>query len=575
MFDLIGKSLGRYHILEQLPMGGMSFVYKAHDTRLEMNVAVKVIRTDNILPNALERSQRRFEREVKALARLTHPNIVKVMDYGEYEGKPYFVMPYLPGGTLKQQLKGKPVPWEDAVRLLIPIARALHYAHQQGFIHRDVKPSNILITQSGEPMLTDFGIAKIIDEETSRDLTIPGMVVGTPEYMAPEQATAEPIDHRVDVYSLGVVFYEMVTGWLPFVANTRVAVLFKHISEPLPNPKKFVPDLPDCMMEVLLTALAKQRESRYKNMAEMAMAWQNALESTKGGKQPLSILDSARVNDNFMEPIPIEESPGPEPVPEEEEKPHPARIEIIGKGELSVPIAGVQMVFVCVMTGSFVMGSSKGEGNEDERPRHEVYLDEYWMGKTPVTNLQYQAFVKATGRTPPSHWEGNLIPTGREQHPVIRVSWQDAQVFCDWASRVSGHKIRLPTEAEWEKAARGADGRIYPWGYQKPTRQLCNCLKRFSATTTPVGQFSPQGDSPFGCADMVGNVWEWMADWYVEDYYANSSSNNPQGPTSGECRVLRGGSWFNDEASVRVANRLKSNPFTSTHVVGFRCALSP
>ncbi|MEW5941495.1 MAG: serine/threonine-protein kinase, partial [Chloroflexota bacterium] len=143
MNDIIGTSLGRYHILEQLGEGGMAIVYKGYDTRLERDVAVKIIRTDNILPSILERTLKRFEREAKALARLTHPNIVKVMDYGEHENKPYLVMEYLPGGTLKNRL-GTPIPWQEAVRLIVPVAEALDYAHGHSMIHRDVKPSNIL-----------------------------------------------------------------------------------------------------------------------------------------------------------------------------------------------------------------------------------------------------------------------------------------------------------------------------------------------------------------------------------------------------------------------------------------------
>jgi len=148
MTNLIGKSLGRYHILEQLGEGGMATVYKAYDTRLEADVAVKVIRTENLAPSVLERALKRFEREAKALARLTHPNIVKVTDFGEHDGKPYLVLEYLPGGTLKKRL-GKPIEWEGAMRLLLPIAKALDYAHRQNMIHRDVKPSNILITADG------------------------------------------------------------------------------------------------------------------------------------------------------------------------------------------------------------------------------------------------------------------------------------------------------------------------------------------------------------------------------------------------------------------------------------------
>jgi serine/threonine protein kinase len=188
MPNLIGQSLGRYHILEQLGEGGMAIVYKAFDTRLERDVAVKVIRVDQFAPAALERILKRFEREARALARLTHPNIVHVNDYGEQDGIPYLVMDYLPGGTL-QQLVGKPMPWPEAVKLLLPIAEALDYAHTQSIIHRDVKPSNILLTQRRQPMLTDFGIAKLLESEETHTLTGTGVGVGTPEYMAPEQWT--------------------------------------------------------------------------------------------------------------------------------------------------------------------------------------------------------------------------------------------------------------------------------------------------------------------------------------------------------------------------------------------------
>ncbi|MGB9724679.1 MAG: serine/threonine-protein kinase, partial [Chloroflexia bacterium] len=243
----IGQSVGRYHIVEQLGEGGMATVYKAYDTRLEREVALKVIRRGAFPPEQLERILRRFEREAKALARLTHPNIVGLIDYGEYEGSPYLVMEYLPGGTLKKLLEaraGRPLPWEEAVRLLLPIARALHFAHRQGFIHRDVKPSNILITESGEPMLSDFGIAKLLETEETT-LTGTGVGVGTPEYMAPEQGLGRKVDARADVYALGVVLYELVTGRKPYTADTPMAVVFKHLSDPLPRPRAYVPELPE------------------------------------------------------------------------------------------------------------------------------------------------------------------------------------------------------------------------------------------------------------------------------------------------------------------------------------------
>ncbi len=281
MADLTGHTLGRYKVTGKLGEGGMATVYQAYDTRLDADVAVKVIHTENISRGGMDHAMKRFEREAKTLAKLTHPNIVKVIDYGQYQGQPYLVMTYLVGGTLKDRL-GQPMPWRTAARLLTPIARALEYAHQQGMIHRDVKPSNILITGSGEPMLTDFGIAKIINEEAGMELTGTNATMGTPEYMAPEQVTSKNIDHRADIYSLGVVFYEMVTGGRPFKADTPMGVLLKQASEPIPMPGIFVKDLPTEVEKVLLKALAKKADDRYDN----AGAFAEALEQLTSGGPP-------------------------------------------------------------------------------------------------------------------------------------------------------------------------------------------------------------------------------------------------------------------------------------------------
>ena len=186
MNDLSGQSLGRYHLIEKLGEGGMAVVYKAFDTRLECEVAVKVIRMEDLPQSGIERALKRFEREAKAVAQLNHPNIIRVMDYVEQDDVPYLVMPFQPGGTLKQML-GKPMPYQKAASLLAPVADALHYAHEHKIIHRDVKPSNILIYEIGEPMLTDFGIAKTLDLQEGQTLNGQGVGIGTPEYMAPEQ----------------------------------------------------------------------------------------------------------------------------------------------------------------------------------------------------------------------------------------------------------------------------------------------------------------------------------------------------------------------------------------------------
>jgi serine/threonine protein kinase len=276
MTDFTGQTIGRYHIIEALGEGGMATVYKAFDTRLERNVAIKVIRTDLFGTTVLNRMLKRFEREAKVLAKLSHPNIVKVLDYGEHDGAPYLVMEYLPGGTLKQKLAGRQISWQDAIRLLMPVARALAHAHASGIIHRDIKPSNILITQTGEPMLSDFGIAKILENETTTELTTSGAGIGTPDYMAPEQGMGQA-DERADVYALGIILYQMVTGHVPFRADTPMAVMLKKNQEPLPRPKQFVPSLPDSVEHVLIKLLARDPAFRFQTADEVTLAFDRLL----------------------------------------------------------------------------------------------------------------------------------------------------------------------------------------------------------------------------------------------------------------------------------------------------------
>lgn len=271
--SLLGKQIDRYRIIEQLGQGGMAVVYKAYDTRLEREVAFKVIRTEEIPKSQRESLLQRFEREAKSQALFDHPNIVPIYDYGEFQGSPYLVMAIKQGGTLKD-LTGSPMAYQQAAALLAPIANALGYAHQQGIIHRDVKPSNILL--DGRPMLTDFGIAKILETEDAT-ITGTGLGVGTPEYMAPEQWRGKPV-LQTDIYALGVVFYELVTGKKPYTAETPAAIIIKQATDPLPRPMQYVPDLPSEVEQILFKALALRPEDRYGSMEE----FEEALNKTAG-----------------------------------------------------------------------------------------------------------------------------------------------------------------------------------------------------------------------------------------------------------------------------------------------------
>ena len=285
MEDLTGLIIGRYKIIESLGVGGMATVYKAFDERLERYVALKAIRTDVFGAGLLPEILARFEREAKALARLTHPHIVKVYDYGEHEGMPYLVMEYLPGGTLRKYA-GQMISYTHAAHLLSPIARALAYAHRQNVVHRDVKPTNILISESGQPMLTDFGIAKLLDVGQSAGLTASGVGIGTPEYMAPEQGMGGAIDYRADQYALGVVFYELLTGRRPYIADTPMGVMVKHITEPLTQPRQFVPNLPPEVEAVIFKCMAKKPDDRFNDLDLFAGALEAIASGNLSGAYP-------------------------------------------------------------------------------------------------------------------------------------------------------------------------------------------------------------------------------------------------------------------------------------------------
>lgn len=265
MKDLNGVSLGVYRLIESIGQGAMSTVYKAYQHSLERWVAVKVL--DPAFTGHDAESSARFKREAHAIAALRHPNIVTVYDFGVQDDLEYIVMEYVEGGTLKTRLNGSPFEWRRAVGLAIAIGQALAFAHGQGIIHRDIKPGNVLMPRESWPLLADFGLAKI--RQTGHRLTDPGVSLGTPAYVAPEQALGEMVDHRADIYALGVVLFEMVTGRVPYSATKPFDVLLMHLSEPTPRARDLVPHLPEALEQILLKALEKDPARRYAQMLDM------------------------------------------------------------------------------------------------------------------------------------------------------------------------------------------------------------------------------------------------------------------------------------------------------------------
>jgi tRNA A-37 threonylcarbamoyl transferase component Bud32/ferric-dicitrate binding protein FerR (iron transport regulator) len=280
MSSLIGKTIGQYQIVEHLGKGGLAEVYKAYQSTLDRYVAIKVLHPIVAID---EQFLLRFQREARGVATLRHQHIVQIFDFGS-EGKTYYmVMEYIDGQTLKQKLnalgaEGKVMPLEEAAKILEQVALALDYAHERGLLHRDIKPANILLTSEGDAVLSDFGIARMV-ESTRQTMT---GVVGTPEYMSPEQGQGKELDRRSDTYSLGVVLYEMLTGTMPYQADTPLAVIFKHVRDPLPLPRLVNPDIPESVERVTLKALAKSPDGRHSSAGEMAQALKLALSGAEG-----------------------------------------------------------------------------------------------------------------------------------------------------------------------------------------------------------------------------------------------------------------------------------------------------
>ena len=230
-----------------------------------------------------------------------------------------------------------------------------------------------------------------------------------------------------------------------------------------------------------------------------------------------------------------------------------------------------------IPAGEFLMGSdpSRDEHAENnEQPQDTLYLPDYYIANTPVTNAQYAAFVHATRHDLPKHWRHGKPPRGEEDHPVAFVTWYDAVAYCRWLSKVTDKAYRLPSEAEWEKAARGTDGRIYPWGNQPPHVGKCNFGMNVGSTT-PVGRYSPRGDSPYGCADMAGNVWEWTRSLYRYYLYDPGDGRENLGAGRDVARVLRGGNFGCEGWVVRCAYRCWIDPIYGDKSDGFRVVASP
>lgn len=349
--ELIGKKIGQYKILEEIGRGGMATVYRAHQSSINRDVAIK------ILPSQFARDpnfKKRFRREARAIAALEHVHILPLHDFGTENGYTYMAMRYIKGGTLSN-LMGKKLSYERIVQIIGDIAKALDYAHSQGVIHRDIKPSNILIDNQGEALLTDFGIAKIVtDLPGGTRITTTGHVLGTPEYIAPEQAETGNIDGRSDIYSLGVVMYELLTGRPPYQAKTPLAIVLMHVNdEPPPPPRSVKPAIPEQLEKIVLKAMAKDPKDRFRTAGKMEQALKQALREIQ---QP---LDTAPMSALKGKTNPMGRSKGPLAA-----QPSTGSTPAGSKSSRGFILAGLLILLLVVGGLAFFLFGSGGQAND-------------------------------------------------------------------------------------------------------------------------------------------------------------------------------------------------------------------
>jgi eukaryotic-like serine/threonine-protein kinase len=630
----------RYRVINLLALGGCGAVYQGWDSNLSKPVAIK----ENL--DTSPEAQRQFQQEARILSSLSHPNLPRVTDHffiprlGQY-----LVMDFVEGEDLQAMLNRlqHPLPEAPVLAWIIQVCDALEYLHAQNppVIHRDIKPANIKISPQGKAVLVDFGISKIYDPNLK---TMVGARAVTPPYSPPEQYGTGITDPRSDIYALGATLYTLLTGQEPPESVDRVsnglsltpprqlspalslqidaaivracelnkaeryqtAQDFRLALQPQPQAGSLLARYGRLWSTVagivaIITALIFIGLLLSNPVAVLAPLSATYTLRPAPTSAPSRILETA-IPRSLPTVLPSPTvSPSPTVPPSLTASPSPTASSTPGLGSTQMSDKD-GMTLLYVPGGQFIMGSNGGDN--DEKPPHEVTLSAFWIDRTEVTNAMFKRFVDDTGYktdaekigtgyvfdpaarlwnpTNDTDWQHPLGPSsnlsGLDTHPVVQVSWNDAKAYCEWAGR------RLPTEAEWERVARGTDGRSYPWGNQEVAGNLLNFADRNLEVdwadknvndgyrfTAPVGQY-PDGASPYGALDMAGNVWEWVADWYGEAYYASSPDRDPAGATTGNVRIFRGGGWNDGAANVRAADRYGLSPDGRGHNGGFRCA---
>ena len=614
---LIGRIIeDRYRIEARIGAGGMGTVYQATRLMIGDAVALKVLHAEQVAdPQAAER----FRREAQAAARLKHPNAVSIYDFGvSREGLVFLAMELVEGQSLRSIIKQQgPLTVPAAAEIMHQACAALDEAHRQNIVHRDVKPDNIIIAATASGLrvkVLDFGIAKLRDlAPSAHNLTQTGSVMGTPHYMSPEQCLGEELDGRSDIYSLGIVLYEMLAGVVPFNSPTATAVVVQHVQQAPPSLRALNISISPVVEAVVLRALAKKRDERPSTAADLARELSAAVSGVPMIPQSPSVSTAVPASSSASIPVITPQSSGAV------SNSGQMRTEVLsmpGRTSGAVTPAGMQpyssgaqataqprskltpmllVAFVAlvliagaatvlllkrtakvvkepdsspkappgmayVVGGEMMMGSDGGD--EYERPKHKVTVKPFFIDLTEVTCEEYEKFIRATGHRTPPGWSNGQMPAGAARRPVTGVDWDDATAFAAWAGK------RLPGEQEWEFAARGTDERLYPWGNEwKPGYA--------NADTTSVGHMADvgahaAGASPCGALDMVGNAWEWT----VSDLTAYPGGQLSPDKLAGELKVIRGGCWKSNlnQATTTFRRGWPARGGNEYENTGFRCA---
>jgi formylglycine-generating enzyme required for sulfatase activity len=631
-----GQHLGEFEILEHLGQGGMGAVFKARQTSLGRLVALKTLKpfvSDD--PEYVAR----FRQEAIAAAGLSHPNLVQVYAAGEAEGIHYFAMEYIEGESAQARLerKGRLDPLE-AIALASHVAAALDYDWRKAqLIHRDIKPDNIFLSSDGEVKLGDLGLAKNAGQ--TMGLTVSGAMMGTPHYISPEQAQGQKdLDLRADIYSLGCTLYHLLGGQPPYTADSAMAVMLQHVNSPVPGLRAVWPECPEELAAVVMKMMLKPPASRYQSHAEVGAALRRVYDVLSGASVP----DLVAVTQPQVAGVPRRAA---RPV---SQKPRGPLYAGIGFGVAALVAA---FVFFPSQPKSGGRGSPPAKPAPSATPARETahppsaeataflaaatkdmpFVNTLAMKFVPVPILSgptanqrvlfgvwdvrvedYAAYAKAqesAGKPVDGNWKmqnKDGVPCGRElDHPVVGVSWEDAQAFCQWLTEKEitegklpkGVKYRLPSDEEWSWAVglppemgatpeekHGKNGVDFPWGKDwPPTRKVGNYadetfhakfpVKRNEkenrdenlwiegytdgfATTSPVGSFPVNA---YGLYDMGGNVWQWCEDrWNAEL----------------KDRVLRGASFGRSNRGLLLSSYRHRSPATDRNGHhGFRCVM--